>query len=446
RLVGVVLNVSSVVLMYLIVKEVFKREDTALIASFLTAINPLLVFFSHNVQLMNVGLFFMLLSLYIYLRWVETNRDRYLVVAALFLALAGLTKYPFLVILAPMAALFPFERAKKIKRNYAPYVISLIILLSIPLWMHYSSSTVTSRYNADVSASISLIKPEVLLEPAFWKITESYLKDNFTMIGVAFSVLGFLFFLSSFNKRDIKQRFFWGYLVGFLVFVFIMSFKMQGHNYHYFPIAPFFIILMAYAFTRISDLAGNLKIEGKRIRHINTLVSVLLIMVLILPSQSAIARMFDTQFFGLDVAGDYIRTHKERGDIVIHSSHQAYGVLWAGDIFGTNGIPKDLDNFRFAEDEWNASWLFIYNWDFNILQDDRYKELWGYISSNYRLVQFGFIQRGDQPATPTYMLFRKGGSFDKNRMNEMLSDKQIRYKDYELTGGIVRFSYITLEE
>ena len=444
RLVGIILSTAVILLIYLIVRKIFEREDIAVVSAFITAITPLFVFFSHNVQLMNVGIFCIMMALYLFLIWRDSNKAKHLILASVFLALGGLTKYPFLVIAAPMLFVFPFERLRELRKNLGAYAVSALILLSLPLWMYYSSVIIPSMYEKVGTLSEGSIKPETLMSSRFWEANKAYISDNFTIPGAYIAVLGlvlFIFSLVTSRNLDLKNRFLLGYLVGFIVFMIIMAAKLQGHSYHYFGIAPVFIIFQAYFITSVGDFIKRLRIEGKQVKYLN-LIAIALILAFLFPmTQESAARQFSTQFYGLDVAGGYIKEHKEPGDWIMHSSHQAYGVLWHGDVKGTRGIPSTLEDIKFAEEERNATWIFIYNWDFNVLQDE---ERWTYISENYRLVQFAFLQSSGG-SQPTYMLLRKGGSFDESRINELLAGKPVLHRDYELTNGIVRLNYIDLE-
>ena len=445
RLVGILLNAATIPLAYLIVRRIFKREDIAIVSAFLMAINPMLVFFSHNVQLMNVGIFCSLLSLYVFLLWRESGRGSHLILASVFLTLAGLTKYPFLAIAVPMFLMFPFERLKGIGKNLAPYLISVILLVSIPAWIYYSSVVIVEEYNTSPSADTRAIQPDKLLTEQFWKTTESYMADSFTLLGIGFGILGLIMAIFSYltdRKFTLARRFLLGSIIGILLFATIASSKLLGHSYYYYVIAFFIVVFMAYFIVAVADFAKRLKVEGKGIGNASIIVIIILTAILVPASQEASSRQFNTQFHGLDVAGEYIMEHKSPGERVMHSSHQAFGLLWHADMKGTRGLPPTLDDIKFAEENLNARWLFIYNWDFAILQDE---ERWPYIKENYRLVQIGFIQYSDGNR-PVYFLLRRGGSFDENKLNDMLASKTVQNRDYETTAGIVRMNYINLEE
>ena len=456
RGVGILFSVGCIPLAYLVVKKLFSREDIALVMAFLISINPMLVFYSHNVQLVNVGLFFMLMTLYYFLLWKESNKWTHLIGCATFFTLMGLTKYPFMVVAIPMLFIFPYKRIsrKTLERGLFTYVLSGMILLLIPLWMYYSSIYAMSEYaNAGVAAGVSGIDLGTILKEDFWKITESYLKDSLTMLGCVFAFAGMIMFIihaflgmkhgscDFYEKSDI-YKFMFGSLIAIAVFMILMAGKLMGHSYYYMMIVFYILLFMAYCFTLIgySIKRTSLELYDKEsvVRScVSPVMIIFLAVALIQPSIDSANRQFDTQFYGLDVAGEYIMSHKSAGERVMHSTHQAYGLLWHGDIMGTRGIPSNVEDIKYAENELNATWLFIYAWDFGIMQDER----WGYIVSNYELMQYGFIQIEDG-MQPMYLLLRRGGRLDiNNDINKLLHN--IKYRDYELTGGrIVRMSYV----
>jgi len=156
--------------------------------------------------------------------------------------------------------------------------------------------------------------------------------------------------------------------------------------------------------------------------------------------------MFNTQFFGLDVAGEYIKEHSEPWERLFYSGHQSFGVLWYADRFGYPiKIPKPKD-FEFAEkNNLNVSWLFIYQWGFEVM---RYNESWSYIKNNFHPVQVAFIGKGDKTSL-LYLLLKKGGNFNETSLNQKIQEKinrgEVKIKEYELTYGKVPMYYINLE-
>ena len=452
RGVGILFSVGCIPLSYLVVKKLFRREDIALVMAFLMSINPMLVFYSHNIQLVNVGLFFMLMTLYYFLLWKESNKWTHLIGCATFFTLMGLTKYPFMVVAIPMLFIFPYKKInrKTLERGLFTYVLSGVILLLIPLWMYYSSIYAMSGYvNAGAATGVGGIDLCTILKEDFRKINESYLKDSFTMLGSVSALAGAALFiihvffimqnsLCDFFRGNDAYKFMIGSLIAVTVFMVLMAGKLMGHSYYYIMIVFYILLFMAYCFTLIGYSIKKTNHElyetDTTIRScVSPLMIIFLALTLIQPSIESANRQFDTQFYGLDVAGEYIMNHKSAGERVMHSTHQAYGLLWHGDVMGTRGIPSSVEDIRYAESELNATWLFIYAWDFGIMQDER----WGYIVNNYELMQYGFMQV-EEGMQPMYLLLRRGGRLDINKLLH-----NIKYRDYELTGGkIVRMSYV----
>ncbi|RLG10447.1 hypothetical protein DRN73_07755, partial [Candidatus Pacearchaeota archaeon] len=450
RLPGIIANTLTILVMYLLLKKLFKREEMALVGAFLTSLNPLFVFFSHNVQPENIGVLLMLTSAYFYIKWRENNSNYDLVIATILLTFAGLTRYPFLVIFLPMILTFPMERLKKFKENWKLFLLCIVIFLLFPIWFSYNEFILSKK----LGRTAGVVKPGMInfgrmFESDFWPKIEPYLRDNYTMIGTYFAFFGLILLIFNFFKifkrkrkdKNFGDKFLISYFIGFIVFLFIMAPKMTGHSYHQYPIAPFVIMLMTYFIVKISDFAKKLKVEGRGIHYINFIVILLFISLLFLPMRESAARQFDTQFYGLDVAGKYLKEHKQSGEQLIHSTHQAYGILWYADMKGTRGIPETVEDVKYAEEKRNASWLFIYYWDFPKVMKNN--ELWSYIRNNYELKQFAFIHTPDGNQ-PIYMLLKKGGTFDDSKLNTMLMGKPIMYKDYELTKGKVRLNYINV--
>ena len=68
---SVLFMLGSIILIYLLVKRLFGREDMALTSAALLAFNPLAVFFGRQFQMINPALFFSLLGVFLYLLWLE---------------------------------------------------------------------------------------------------------------------------------------------------------------------------------------------------------------------------------------------------------------------------------------------------------------------------------------------------------------------------------------
>jgi len=442
RLIMILFSMGSVLMMFLLMKKLFDNDLLALTTAFMATINPLFVFFSHNVQLMNPGVFFMLASAFFYVSWVKNNKTHNFVLTSLFFALAFLTKYPFGIIIIPMLFIFPYGRLKNFKSYIKEIVAASVFSLSIIFWFVYSNYFIASESGAG-KLTTSMINLTLVFSSEWWTIMRSFAADNYTLIGVLFALLGFLSLFVLKSKKEGK-RFVLGYCIGLVIFVFIMASKMNGHSYHQFPIAPLFVILISYFFVTASYFVSsffksfNNKLLSNTLRYF---VVGMLILLVFFPSIEAKNRQFDTQFIGLDVAGEFIKENSEPGQTIVNSGHQDYGVLWHANMKGIKGvINHPVENLIRAEDEFNVHWLFLYQWGLGVMQEP---EKWEYIQDSYSIRQIAFITTSEG-SQPIYFVLEKGGSFNISKINDLVQDNQIYSREYEFTYGKQVISYVNI--
>lgn len=460
RLISVLFVMASVLLLYLIIKKLFKREDLALTAALIMAANPLLVFFGRQVQVINPALFFGMLSVYLYLLWLddpmEKSRAKYLVLASASFIISFMTKYTFALLAIPMLALFPYREIldkKHINRNWKTYLYAVLPVLLIPLWV-LNNRRIVSQYPSIQSKTTALlgdinVKLSTIFGSRFWGAMKPYAADNYTLIGVLFAAIGLVLFFLLYmkNKKSRGNKFLFAYILITAVWVFVMGKKLSQHSYHQYPVAPLVIILIAFCFVVI---AGTLE-KLVKIKHTRWVFIAGLFLLLIYPPIfkfgggifEAKDRQFDTQFYGLDIAGDYLKKNSKPDERLFFSGHQSHGIIWEADRKGTAGKYGEWHYnesvTRSAEEKYNFRWIFMYNWGLEVIQ--KYPERWEYIKSSYSLRQVAF-QNTPQGAVPLYMLFEKGGSYNESQLNSILEQKQktgqVNSKEYELTRGNVQ--------
>ncbi|HSU73051.1 MAG TPA: glycosyltransferase family 39 protein [Candidatus Binatia bacterium] len=446
RSIGVLLNVASILLLYLIVKRLFKREDLALTTAALAALNPLMIFFSRNFQLDSPALFLCLLGTWFYLNWLEKDRAWEGVLAVFCMLLGIITKYTFIILAVPWFALFPWKNvfAKEWwTKSHLRFAIASAVLFVLSLtWLWYMEiyykNLIKSLYHITGGGAVisfaEIIQFTVVFTADFWHTMTAFIADNFTLLGIAFAGVGLVLLALMWKKHREGSKYFLLYAGFGLAFFVILSYKLSGHSYHQYPYAPLIVFLIAYAFVVIgATIAGLVKVP-----HVKWVVITLLVLALWPATHAALNRQFDTQFIGLDVAGDFIRQNSEPWERVFHSSQQSYGVLWHADRKGYK-LPSTAADLRAGEAA-NVTWLFIYQWRFDTFQN---KDMMDYISTHYQLRQIGFVQQNNQ-FTPYYFLLQKGGTFDINKFNEQLTNQPVQTKTYELSGGLLNFNYINL--
>ena len=447
RLISILLSTFSLLFFYLFIRRISKNEFLALTTMFLLAVNPLLVFFGRNYQIINPALFFMSIALYTFFLWREEPKNKYLIWFAVSTLLSVLSKYNFAIVIGLVGlAFFPYSRLKEIKKYYKVFIISAVIILLIPAWMLYSpnSEDVTNdqaQTNA-ITATIGIVDVGYIFNPIFKNTFKPYIKDAFTILGAILSLIGVIVFgVYKFIKKklDFFDKFM---IVSFfvtIIYIILAASKIAGHVYHYYPVVFFITLFLAYLIVITSNtLSSFFKKDNLKI-VVKIVVCVVFIFILMSGFTQAKNRMFDTQFPGIDIAGEYIKEHKGPTDRLVHSGHQAFGIVWHGDIKGSrDGISTDLNTFIYGEEHANVNWVFIYNWDFNRLNDQ--DQVWNYIRTHYSLKQIGFSNQ-----QPLYLLLQKGGRFNETTINSELQKMPVQKKEYEYTFGKYYVEYINVE-
>ncbi len=433
RTVNILFSLATIIILYLLTKELFSREDIALTAAFLAALNPLSVFFSHNVDMMIPGTFFMLLCAYYYIRWLKTDADKLLIYSIIFFVLAAITKYTFAFIAIPIILTLPYKKiTERLKKADKTILTAIGIGALLPLQYFYSLKVGKATGSPVVTGK--LIDLGYIFSENFKAAIISYIKDNYTMLGFVFAILGIILFFV-FYKKDIGYKFARGYIIALPIFIILLSRKLGGHSYHQFPMAPLIIMMMAFF---IVVAANNLK-GFVKFSYAAPIAIAALLFLLYSPSMEARDRQFNTQFPGLDIAGEYIKEHSEEDERMFFSGEQSYGVLWHADRKGYPVHPNETE-VKFAEENYNVRWVLFYLWGLNAMQDPA---KFDYIKQTYSLKQIGIVQvqNGYQPY---YMLFEKGGSFDPNALQNMTAGKPVQTKNYEYTFREYPFSYINI--
>ncbi len=442
RIIGVLFNIGAILFFYLTLKLIFKRDDLPLIFAFIAAINPLLVFYSHNYQLINPALFFMSLSIWLFIRWIIQRKDLFLILSALAFSVSTITKYSFGIAAVIFIFLIPYKKVlEEIKnKKYKNYILTLLILMAIPLWMFYSHVIVHQKYAPPSAGAgvISSIAPSKLFSSQFIAGLRPYWSDSFTLIGVSFAIAGMVLFAVISRKKLMKleNRFLLANIAGIFLFFIVMASKIAGHNYHYYPITPFILIFVSYFILIVSNTVKKIF----KSKAIGLVAATILVLAIYPASTDASDRQFNTQFYGLDIAGEYIEQNKLPDDELINSGHQSFGIIWYGDIESTRNLPKNISEFKQIEETRNINWLFLYQWGLSFTNDP---DILKHVEENYELKQIAFLLDGKK-ASPVYLLFKKGGTFNSSQLNSLISEQEVETREYETTKDIIRLSYVTL--
>lgn len=144
RLPSILLGSFSIVLIYLLSKELFKKEAVALACAFLLSISPWHIHFSRGAWESNVATFFILLGVYTFVKSFKNPRFLWISVVV-FIASMYTYQSPRIVVPGLILLLTVFYWKKMVvKKNIS--VVVLAIILSFPLIFTLASTAGLARF------------------------------------------------------------------------------------------------------------------------------------------------------------------------------------------------------------------------------------------------------------------------------------------------------------
>lgn len=281
RLLSTMLSLAILILVYRISEESGDRE-TALFGTFILAINPAFLYYSHSVYMEITQAFFLLMSLYFISRVEKQEKLKFFWLAGLFLGLSLITKYSSLVLLV----FFLFWLLIKFRLRFLlmkeVYAFILPVLGCLLIWFVFGYALNKEEF---------FYRLRWWLEGPEWSIyswravsSVTYLKELIGVITPGF-LLVFLYALYTWARRirkglkpevmNLLPLYF------FLHILFMFSLPMKDIKYVT-PLLPIFAVFIASCIRLHTDLKFSLK---------GIVIAVLLCIVLF--SLSPISMMWD---------------------------------------------------------------------------------------------------------------------------------------------------------
>ncbi|MBI5003346.1 glycosyltransferase family 39 protein [Candidatus Woesearchaeota archaeon] len=453
RLVIILFSLASIPILYLVGKKLTDNVSLVLVACLFFTIMPISIFFGRNVQPEAPAVFLILLGTYWFLRWREDvlasvyHYKKFLYFSLCFL-LAILLKVPNGIGLVPLLFFVPYKELFSQKKYLCILAaVFLFIMMLFPVWVKLSqlampgAATVgTSGFDesfAEVRTNISLA-----LSSSYWSDhylgIRSFVLDNFTGWFFWLTLLGVIFALLKIRTKMglfIASSFF-----SLLLYIIFFADKFRGHAYYQMVFLPLVCFGAAYALFVIATILEKplasihfyTKFQGK-------LIFVFLVLLFFLSFSdltAATSRVFDTIYYGEDIAGDFISQHSDPEDRVFIDGvfSQSVGILWHAHRYGIEEIPSNLTRFQELEDELQFRWVVLYAQGMGTIQSKL--EVWEYIQQTYSIQQIGLIPQGNELA-PYYFVLEKGGTFDPDSF--LVNKTPYLATTYTNSAGIVEF-------
>ncbi|MEK6868556.1 MAG: glycosyltransferase family 39 protein, partial [Nanoarchaeota archaeon] len=327
RLVVILFSIGSIPLLYLLGRKLTENKFILLLACFLFTIMPLSVFFGRNVQPEAPALFFILLGSYWFFRWREKmllgeNSLKVFVLFSISFLIAILLKVPNAIGLVPLLFFVPYKKFISSQRVFLECTgIFLSTMFIFPLWVFFSKWVMPGAATVGTSGfteSFRAVAHNVLrtLTSAYWfeyfPALRSFVLDNFTVWYFWLFLLGVFFAL--FTWRSLFSRFLLTWFGSIFVYVLAFADKVRGHAYYQFVFLPLVCFAAAYALYMVSQFLQQVLSQSipslksffsKAPLLFPLIVSGLVIFLSFAFVTAATDQVFDTIYYGEDIAGDF---------------------------------------------------------------------------------------------------------------------------------------------
>ncbi|MBW2969195.1 glycosyltransferase family 39 protein, partial [Candidatus Woesearchaeota archaeon] len=415
RLAMIFFMLGSIILTYLVAKQLTNNEYISLLSSFLMSFMPLGIYFGRNIQPDPPALFLILLATFFYLKWTDSLKIKYIFISMLFIAIAMCFKTTFAIILIPFLFIFPYKKMLNLFKNSRKNFFGNIVFSFMGILPGVLLNLLFEVTIVDESKKNYVIEPFRIFGADYWitrlPTIKAYISDNFTWWFFYFALLGLLLALTKYKTKF--SRFAMGTIVSLIPYIALVSSKFAGHSYYQMPFMPIVCMLSAY----FIYMCGSMLRQITRIKLLQ-FVPLLLLILTISSVTTANNRVWDTLFYGQEIVGEYINKQTKRGDRMFALSHSQSLAVCSYAKRGC-GWVNTLKEFKHKENVFNIEFLYIDAGKFNILKNN--KELFKYVSNNYRIDFVGMIQTGNNLA-PLHFLLRKGGIFN---MSDIQNKKPI---------------------
>jgi len=441
RLFIILTCIFTIIPLYLIIKRLCNNEYIALLSSLIYAVLPLSIFFGRNIQMDAPSYLFCLLTLYFLIEFVYENRTKDFIIAAIFFTLAAWFKPLSLMVLASLIFIIPLSKYKHYIKHILDYkieIIAIIIALILStIWPLYLAGVVMPAAKSAGTAGVTFTSDWFgkygwvdttfsIFSHQYWvdnkMILFSYFADNYSWTGFWLMIAGFLLFC--WNYKSKISKFIFGYGLGIIVYILLFDNKWNGHTYYQYPFLMFAALCIANVFFQAGMLIKSF-FQNEKAKKIVQLIPLIALLLLIAPFKESAQRMFNTQFFGQDIAGSYINAHTSPSDIFLLERGGQNQVSWTARRF-YYAVPDDAELIQKLEKERNLTYIVM---TYSGVATIQQKKSWQYISENYHIVQAGFVQTPQGPQV-YHMVLEKGGTFNTST----LSNKPARLAEtYEFT-------------
>lgn len=242
RLLSAILALITMYFLYLLV---FKLRDkkTALWSCLFFAILPPIIFYTRAFQPESALIMSLVLGVYFFLLWIDSEKKIYFISSSIFISLACLLKIPSLYIGLPILYLAWLRYGKKIFFQWTLWAYSLMVILPVTLWYYHAHQIYLRHgltfgiweYGKDKWGNWDLI-----FTLRFWNriLFQSLAENYFVWIGFIIFIVGLFI-----RRRSKLEAVFDVWIIALVVYFMIVA---RGNYVHLYYQLPFMIPGVVY--------------------------------------------------------------------------------------------------------------------------------------------------------------------------------------------------------
>jgi len=237
RLLSVVFSLITMYFLYLLVLKLVDK-NTALWSCFFFAIFPPNIFYSRTFQPESALIMSLVLGVYFFSQWLDTDKKRCFFLSSIFIALACLLKLPSLYIGLPLLYLAWLKFWKKILIQWSLWLYGFLVLLPVALWYYHAHKIFLNygltfgiwEYGSDKWGNWNLV-----FTLKFWNriLFQNLAEDYFVWIGFVIFIIGL-----SIKRKTKQEKLFDIWIISLVIYFVIVA---RGNYVHLYYQLPFMI-------------------------------------------------------------------------------------------------------------------------------------------------------------------------------------------------------------
>ncbi|MCD6010782.1 MAG: hypothetical protein K0Q79_644 [Flavipsychrobacter sp.] len=249
RILTFLIGLGSVYGMFYLCNNIFRNKAMAVICAWCFNCSPVFYYYTINPMPDNMALCCGIWSIGLFYAYLNTQKMKYVLWSAFFLASATLAKLPFILYGAFIFAFFAVQ-LKRREYNWKQLLqcLSIYILFALPHIAWYATVIPQWGHNPIVKGIFETTMGTAELNHIFWATLYSTLPELLINYGsVLFFIAGFYFL---FRNRKQHHKYFPLFIVWGAVLILYFLFEMNAialiHDYYLFPFLPAIFLLVAY--------------------------------------------------------------------------------------------------------------------------------------------------------------------------------------------------------